>query len=86
MQPIYIGLAAFCGGLLSALLGWFDSKENFDWRKFGKSLVMAFISGISFAVAYNYSGEIGTLDIFAGILGGAGVDALSNRVIGTFTK
>jgi hypothetical protein len=86
IQPIYIGLAAFFGGILSAVLGWFDSQELFSWRKFGKSAIFSLLSGIGFAVGYSYSSSIGILDIFTAILGGAGFDALSNRVVGNVSN
>ena len=82
IQPVYIGLAAFCGGILSASLGWFDSQEPFSVRKFGKSAIAALLLGISFAVGYSYATTIHTIDIFTAILSGAGFDSISNRAIG----
>jgi len=39
MDRIYIALAAFLGGILIALAGWWDSHEAFDKRKFGASII-----------------------------------------------
>lgn len=79
---IIVVLAAFCGGILAAFLGWLDSKEPFDSRKFGKSVGMALISAIGFGVGYSFADTIGAKDIFIAILAGAGVDVIANRAIG----
>ena len=39
MDLVLIATAAFGGGILNAFMGWLDSKEAFDPRKFSKSLV-----------------------------------------------
>ena len=36
-QLIYVALAALAGAMASAFMGWLDSKEPFDPRKFGSS-------------------------------------------------
>ena len=83
---IIVALAAFGGGLLSALLGWLDSKEPFDGRKFAKSAGFAVFSAIGFAVAYEFSDGVTVKDIGLAVLGGAGVDSLANRAIGTMRR
>lgn len=83
MNVVLISVTAFAGAMLSALLGWLDSKEAFDVRKFGASIVRAIIAGIAFAAAYQYLNGIGPLDIAFAFLGGAGVDTLGNRVAGS---
>lgn len=83
---LYVAVAAFAGGCLSALLGWLDSREPFNPRKFARSIGAALISGIGFALAYQ-SGETVTLrDILIAILGGSGVDVLSNRALGALVR
>ena len=82
---VFIALAAFLGGLLSSVMGWMDSGEPFDPRKFFKSLMAALIAGMSFATIYSFSNGITPKDILLAILGGAGVDGLSNRAIGALT-
>lgn len=44
----------------------------------------ALIAGIIFAVGYDLSESLGILDLFYAFLGGAGVDALGNRIAGKF--
>ena len=83
---ILIALAAFGGGMLSGVLGLLDSREKFVWRKFAKSVGFAFLSGIGFAVTFSFTGSVETKDCFLAILGGAGVDSLSNRIMGSLRK
>lgn len=82
MDPIVIGLAAFCGGILAAVLGWLESQEAFNPRKFGASLIRALVAGVLFAIAYDYGESINTLSILIAIAGGAGVDVVGNRASG----
>jgi len=82
IRLVLVALAAFAGGVLSAFLGWLDSREAFDSRKFGRSVGFALLSGLGFAVGYSFSDGVGARDIFVAVLAGAGVDSLSNRAIG----
>jgi hypothetical protein len=84
MDRFYIAMAALLGGLVAALLGWLESNEPFNPRKFGGSAIRALIAGILFAVGYQLLGTLGLLDLFYAFLGGAGVDVLGNRVAGKF--
>lgn len=82
MDPIVIGVAAFIGGIVGALLGWLDSQEAFNARKFAYSIIHALVAGIVFAVAYGYTQTITIIDIFIAFAAGAGFDATLNRVEG----
>ncbi len=82
MDRLYVALAALVGGLAAALVGWLESNEPFDRRKFGGSAIRALIAAVIFAVGYHLSGAVGTLDLFYAFLGGAGVDVLGNRIAG----
>lgn len=84
MEKLYIALAALLGGLVAALLGWLESSEPFNTRKFGGSVIRALIAAIVFAVGYHLSGSLVILDLFYAFLGGAGVDVLGNRIAGKF--
>lgn len=84
MDKLYIALAGLSGGLVAALLGWLESGEPFNSRKFGGSIIRALIAGIIFAVGYQLSAPLGVLDLFYAFLGGAGVDVLGNRIAGKF--
>jgi len=83
MNIIWIAAAAFGGAIISALLGWLDSEEPFDARKFGASLVRAFIAAVSFAIGYSYVNYITPIDLGIAFLAGAGVDSVLHRASGT---
>ena len=83
MDRLYIGLIALLGGLVSASIGWLDSKEPFDGRKFGRSVVRSLVAAVVFTVGYQLSDGVNTLDLFYAFLGGAGVDVLGNRIAGS---
>ncbi|MCK9598992.1 MAG: hypothetical protein M0R06_08135 [Sphaerochaeta sp.] len=81
MGPVIIALCAFVGGIASALLGWAESKEAFNSRKFLGSAARSFIAGAVFATGYQLSGtSLEAMDILAAILAGAGVDGLGKRL------
>ena len=83
MDRLYIGLVALAGGLVAALVGWLDSKEPFDRRKFGGSAIRSVIAAAVFSVGYQLSDGVNALDLFYAFLGGAGVDVLGNRIAGS---
>jgi len=82
MDRLYVALAALLGGLVAALLGWLESNEPFNARKFGGSAVRALIAAVIFAVGYQLANSVPMLDLFYAFLGGAGVDVLGNRISG----
>ncbi len=83
MDRLYVALAALGGGLVAALLGWMESNEPFDWRKYGGSAIRALIAAVIFAAGYELTHTTVTiLDLFYAFLGGAGVDVLGNRIAG----
>ena len=84
MDRLFVGLVALLGGLVAALVGWLDSKEPFDGRKFGGSVVRSMIAAAIFTVGYQLSDGVNALDLFYAFLGGAGVDVMGNRIAGSF--
>ena len=82
MNTLYIALAALLGGLVAAFLGWLESGEPFDLRKFGASGIRSLIAAAIFAAGYQLSGSIGIIDLLYAFLGGAGVDVIGNRISG----
>ena len=85
MDRVYVALAALAGGLFSALMGWLESNEPFDARKYGGSAIRSLIAAVIFAAGYQLSHTTVTvLDLFYAFLGGAGVDAIGNRIAGKF--
>jgi hypothetical protein len=87
MDRFYVALLALAGGLCAALLGWLESGEPFDPRKFGGSVIRALIAAAVFAAGYQLShGWLTVLDLFYAFLGGAGVDVLGNRIVKRLKK
>ena len=86
MEIIFIGVAAFLGGIIASLLGWTETKEPFNPRKFASSLIRALIAGVGIAAAFNYGGGIGLLNVLVAFLAGAGVDAGGKRVAGAIAS
>jgi len=82
MNVILVGASALVGGMVAAVLGWLDSGEVFEARKFSASIVRALIAGLGIAVAYSYANSITVLDIVICFLAGAGFDAGINRISG----
>jgi len=82
MDKLWVAIAAFIGGLIAAGLGWLESKEPFDPRKFGGSAIRSLVAALIFVAGYSFSNSIGILDLFYAFLGGAGVDVIGNRIAG----
>ena len=88
MGIVYVSLAAFGGGVVSALLGYLKAGEAFVAGKFLASVLRALLAGGAFAVA-TYAianGGISMLDIVVAFLAGAGVETGLHRVSGAIKK
>ena len=79
---LYIAIAALLGGIVTALLGWLESSDPFNPRKFGGSVIRSLIAAAIFAAGYQVSGGVGIIDLLYAFLGGAGVDVIGNRISG----
>jgi len=77
---ILVFLAAFLGGIVTAIMGWVSTTEPFIGRKFLTSVVKSFIGAAVIAVAFDYSGTTSIILLLAAFLSGAGVDAGIKRV------
>lgn len=86
MNVLYIGVAAFIGGLISGVLGWAGSQEKFDPRKFSTTVLRSLLGAVSIAVAYNYVGNITAIDYGMAVLAGAGIDAGAKRIAGSIAN
>ena len=82
---VLLVVCAIGGAIFGALLGWGESKESFNGRKFGASLGRGIIAALVFVLGYQTATEILVWDYIAVILGGAGFDALLKRGQGAVT-
>jgi TctA family transporter len=83
---VLVFLAAFVGGIVTALMGWVSTTEPFIARKFVTSLIKALIGAAVIAVAFDYTGTQGILMLLTAFLAGAGVDAGIKRLTNTITS
>lgn len=83
LEMLLLAILAILGALVAAYLGWVDSGEPFDARKFSSSIVRAAVAALVF-VAGSYTTQVqASFMVYLGaFLGGAGVDVLGNRVAG----
>lgn len=77
-----IGLVATLGGVFFAFMGWLDSGEPFNPRKFGKSCAAALVAGIGFGIAYTFVDGFTIKDVLIAFLAGGGFTAGAPKVIG----
>ena len=79
-----LAVATLLGMLLNAVLGWVDSGEPFNPRKFVSSVLRGVVTALGIVVAFpatfpaNVS--IGFLQNVLAFLSGAGVDSLGHAV------
>ena len=78
-----IALVSVLGAVVSATLGWLESGEDFDTRKYAASVLRAVIAGLVFAYGFSTFEEATPWLYLAAFLGGAGVDVLGHRAAGT---
>lgn len=76
----YVALAAWLGGIIATVIGYLESKEKFDARKFGSGIFRAVIAAAIFAITYQFAGKPEGVDYLYAFLAGAGVDVIGHRV------
>lgn len=84
MTIVYVGLAAFGGGIVAGLLGWLEKGTDFSFKKFLPSILRAIVAGGVIAVSYPF---IQSMGLWPGLIGafltGAGIDVLGHRLAGS---
>ena len=87
MEPQILLIAVTVIGAISvAILGWIESGEPFDFRKFAASLGRAIFGGLVSALIFQ---GVGTPDIWtyvSAFLIGAGIDVAGNRLSGAYSQ
>lgn len=74
IQLFFIMVAALLGGVLNAYLGWSDSGEPFNARKFSATIIRAAIGAIASALGFQGIVDITFWIYIAAFLSGSGVD------------
>jgi len=90
IQTLQVMLSALGGAIFSAVLGWGESGEPFNARKFAMSILRAIVAGLGIGITAYYGLEATTLTstiITCAVvfLAGMGIDAGGNRLSGTIT-
>lgn len=79
IQVLYTALAAFLGAVVVALLGWADSQEPFQPKKFLASVLRGLVAAVTFAIGVNLTTTPSWPFYFVAFLGGAGLDVLGKK-------
>lgn len=77
---------SIAGGVTSAVLGWMDSGEPFDARKFGASLIRTILGSAVAALALQGINSVDVFVYLTAFLTGAGLDVLGKRAQAALTK
>jgi hypothetical protein len=84
MDTLYVGLSAFGGGVILGLVGWIESKEKFDARKFGGTVLRSLLGGAVLAGGGYFTDTVVTAPILtSAFLAGAGIDVGLKRIAGS---
>lgn len=88
LELLVLLMLAAAGAITNALLGWAESGQSFDARKFIPSLIRAGISAIVvFLGTIVVDVESVTIIMYVGaFLSGMGIDTAGNRIAGIFGK
>ena len=79
-------LVAVAGTITAATLGWLDSGEPFNGRKFTSSILHAVVAGIVIVIGYSFRSTVDWFDFVLIFLTGAGVDVTLNRIQGAIVS
>ena len=86
MEILFVAGAAFLGGIVSALLGWTESTEPFNPKKFGSSIIRSIVAAAGVAAAFDYGGGVAAgIGLLIAFLAGVGVDAGGNKIAGAIS-
>jgi len=83
MNLIWVAIMAFFGGIVSGLLGWCESGQDFIARKFCATVLRSLVAAAGTALAYPFIENLGLVPgLISAFLAGAGVDVLGHRMAG----
>jgi len=85
IQIVILSSASVLGALLVAVLGWLESGEPFDIRKFASSILRAIVAGVFSAIGFSTIENPLLWDYISAFLIGAGIDVAGNRIAGAIS-
>ena len=80
MDKLWLALAAWGAGVAVALLGWLESKEKFEFRKFLASVIRSLSAGVIWAAAYPLDKPLSWEVVLGAIASGPFFDTVINKV------
>lgn len=86
LQILAISLLSVLGAVTTATLGWLESDEPFNPRKYVASLLRATIAGLITALGFSTVTTIDAWDYIVAYLAGAGVDVFGHRIAGNLRR
>jgi len=84
-QIILIALTV-AGAVFVAVLGWVESGESFDTRKFGASVGRAIFAGFTSALIFQGTESPTIFTYLSALLIGAGIDVTGHRLAGALDQ
>jgi len=82
IQIVTLSALSVLGAIVSATLGWLESGEPFDGRKYASSVLRAIVAGLVSALGFSTVTSVEPWDYIIAFLGGAGVDVIGKRASG----
>jgi hypothetical protein len=82
LSLLWVAIAAFGGTMSSAIVGWLDSGQVFNPRKFFSSVLRGFVAAGGLALIQHFTPPLTWAVLLSAYLAGAGVDVLGNRIAG----
>ena len=79
-------LLSVVGAIIAAVLGWVESGEPFDQRKFLASVFRAVLAGLFAALVFQDIENITLWTFVVALLYGAGFDVLGHRAAGAISR
>jgi hypothetical protein len=83
LEMLIMALLAVAGAIFAAVLGWGESGDPFDARKFLSSIGRAIVAGLLVATGLiAVPTEVNMLIYIGSFVAGMGIDAAGNRIAG----
>lgn len=87
MDPLIIAICWLAGSAIIGIIGWMNSSDAWNTRKFMSTILGGVSGAIVFGLAYQYTGaSLTVLDYLTAIAAGMGVGAAVPRISGAIAS
>lgn len=86
IEILLLVLSAVAGAAVASALGWSESTESFNAKKFASSLIRGAVGAVILVLGYQYVVAIEPWDYILVFFGGAGFEVTVKRAQGAITK